>query len=405
MSKRCLENQCREEVVYACSCTTPESYLCTQHFMQHSRKPGKHIAEFLVVEASSNQIADILPRLKEIIRYLDNYRRTIVEDSKLFIDCIESAAKKALQNIQHLQENIAKLIFGQNISEDDYRRILSMEIESDQIQSGKINLMIDTIQNLFEFHESQIETWTECNEVIFSKTSDPGGLVSINLTNFTLSTLDFAPIIGQQSQACKMSQNLYFFYGGHLINGYKGESYLINIKEKTYESLPKGLNRGHGGSVLKDDKVYVFGGHTLGPTAECNLFSLKTKEWRSIPALPLACHQVTAALLNKTIILSGFQMNCCCAYDDLGFTDVLRLPAMCQKIVCEGWIAANSILYENKENNVLKWVAHNVDNPLSTPLRVFCIFKKGYFLYFIDYSNSLMRIDTRMKRIEKIGYN
>ena len=58
---------------------------------------------------------------------------------------------------------------------------------------------------------------------------------------------------------------------------------------------------------MKDNKVYIFGGHNGSVMNTCNTFDLKTKEWKSITALPQASYSITAAMLGKDIILSGYQ--------------------------------------------------------------------------------------------------
>ena len=68
---------------------------------------------------------------------------------------------------------------------------------------------------------------------------------------------------------------------------------------------------------------------------------------KSITALPQASFFISAAMLGKDIILSGYNLSCCYTYNDSTFTSVLTLLASVNKIACEGWIYGNSILYEN----------------------------------------------------------
>ena len=181
------------------------------------------------------------------------------------------------------------------------------------------------------------------------------------------------------------------------------EAYLINIKDKNYETLKNGPTKERGGSVLKNNKVYIFGGYNGVVLNTCDTFDLNTKEWKSITALPQASDRITAAILGKDIILSGYELNCCYSYNDSTFTSILNLPVKVYKFVCEGWIYANSILYENQDQSSSKWTSHNVIS-WNNYLWVFCVFQKNQFLYFIDISNCLMRIDTKLKKLEKIAF-
>ena len=187
-------------------------------------------------------------------------------------------------------------------------------------------------------------------------------------------------------------------------NGYRAEAYLINIKGKNYEILKNGPTKGYGGgSALKNNKVYIFGGYNGTVLNTCDTFDLKTKEWKSITALPQGSNSITAAMLGKDIILSGYHFSCCYSYNDSTFTSILTLPANIYKIVCEGWIYTNSILYENQDQISSKWTSHNVIS-WSQHLWVYCVFQKNQFLYFIGDDNSLMRIDTKLKKLEKIAF-
>ena len=153
-------------------------------------------------------------------------------------------------------------------------------------------------------------------------------------------------------------------------------------------------------SVLKGDKVYVFGGWIGGYLDTCDTFNLKSNEWKSIQKLPVATSGVTATLLNKMIVLSGFNMDSCYSYNDQSFSRCLKLPGYSQKIVCDRWILSGSMLYEYKMH---AWIAHNARNSLTRNLLIYNVFKKGQYLYVIDNFGFLMRIDTKSKIFEKIG--
>ena len=403
MDNHCFEAQCAVQALYTCSCTVPDSYFCAEHFCQHlRRKPGKHIGESLFVELESHQNSEFLSRLKEITNHLHECRSNMYRNAKQLIDYIELSLRKNLKTIHELEVNTVKMISGRSISKEFYELILSFTTQIEQLQRDNVDSIKDKIKGLFEFKGSD---WTECNEMIFSRDPNTGGLVSIDLTTFKLSALGWAPKIFAYSQACKINKNTYFFHGGLMGKSYLGDSYLINIQEMNYKILPTGKCNAFQGSVLKDDKVYIFGGYTGGPLTLSETFDLKSNTWKSRNPLPCATQSVTAALLNKEIILSGFEMNCCYSYDDKVFSSILSIPARCYKIVCEGWIFASSTLHENIERNKLKWVSYNINNPWNTFLFTNTVFQKKNFLYFIDYKNSLMRIDTILKKLEAIAYN
>ena len=98
-------------------------------------------------------------------------------------------------------------------------------------------------------------------------------------------------------------------------------------------------------------------------TLTCDRYNLNSKTWQSITSLPETCTSMTAALFNKDIIiLSGYRLDCCYSYNNSVYEKIISLPTT-YKIVCEGWILANSTLYENRSQNILKWTNYNVNNP------------------------------------------
>ena len=132
---------------------------------------------------------------------------------------------------------------------------------------------------------------------------------------------------------------------------------------------------------------------------------METNEWKLIQNLPQAAYHVTAALLNNNNVFTGLQLNCLYMYDDSSFSNILPLPPHINKIVCEGWILTNQILYENKEKNCQNWINHNINIGWNNVLWVFTTFRKNQYIYFIDCSNQLFRIDTSAKKLEKVSYN
>ena len=401
MNKRCSENGCYESPIWSCKCVNPYLYVCDHHIKRHMRLLRKHEIVYAGVELTSRQTIELLPRFKDLLKYLKGYRKSIKDNSQILIECIEKEAKNALMTAKNLQKAVVDLIGEKIIFKETYERIKSIKIESqDHIRNDAENIK-ESMKMLFEFVSYEGISWKECNEIIFSRELDER-LLSIDLNTFKLSRLKYAPKIGKYSHACKIDQDTYFFHGGTKGDHGRDKAYLINIKERYYTRLPDGPLKCHGGSALKNNKIYIFGGNiNNSSTNTCDIFDLKRKEWKSITPLPQASNEITAALLNNDIILSGFHLNCCYSYNGSTFTSILDLT-IGSKVICEGWIFANSILYENRDQMNTKWISHNVNYRWDKYLWTYCVFKKNQYLYFIDARNSLIRINTKMKMIETI---
>ena len=399
MLKQCHGSGCLRDSTYACSCTNPKAYFCTEHFGQHIRNsPGKHVTECLEIELKSADRASLIPRLKQTVQYVKRCKNNIRRVAMELKDSLEKVTRTALQHFRDLERLTIELMTGNSISKENFERIMSLEIEGQKFETEKADFIIGRIERLFDDEQQKKMAWKECNEIIFSK-GYKTGLLSIDLETFKLSNLDYSPIITAYCQTCKLTENTYFFQSD------QGESYVLNIKEKNYELLKEGPPKNYGGSVLKDQKIYIFGGYNMYcAQRSCDIFDLRTLQWGPTSTLPKGSHAITAALLNKEIILSGYELGCCYSYNDSHFTSILNLPQSSYKIVAEGWIFANSVLYENKDGNNEKWIAQNVNNSWGAYLWNFNVFRKDQFFYFIDVKNSLMRIDTRLKKLEKVNF-
>ena len=242
---------------------------------------------------------------------------------------------------------------------------------------SRVNSIKTMIEELFTLDYGLL-SWKESDQIIFPIDSNIGGLVSIDLESLIQSGLDYFPKIGAKCQACKITKYEYFFHGGKLQNNssFRGEAYIINIKEKTFEKLQDGPIKDTGGSILKDDKVYLFGGYNGNDMNTCDYFNLQTREWKSIHALPQPSGGITASILNKEIILAGYKHECLYSYNESVYTNALVLPKSKTKLVYEGWIFVHSTLYENVEENNIKWIVYNINHPWSDGLYVYSIFKK-----------------------------
>ena len=404
MQKCSFECGCLERVTCACKCSNPNLYFCDTHFTRHMRTPGDHVPECMIVQLSGNQTRELLPTLMDFLHYLKRYKRNTMSNTRVLIKCIEKETMKALTHLNELKRIVVDLIAEKSIDKEYYERIQRITNGNHKYISDGAEDMKKIINNLDAFYENYNynEMWKECNEMIFSRNAS-GGLVSIDLDTFIMYNLVYAPKIGRFGNACKLSKNLYMFSGGKIYDTITADAYLINIKDKNYEILKKGPEKEGCGSALKNNKVYIFGGINGVFLKSCDTYDLMTKEWSSIAALPQASNSITAATFGKDIILSGYHMSCCYSYNDLTFTNILNLPENKDKIICEGWIYSNSILYKNQDQCLSKWTSYNVIS-WNNYLWVFCVFKKGQFLYFIDSNDSLMRIDTNLMRVEKINF-
>ena len=407
MLKVCTKHQCSDIVVYSCSCADPPKHFCKKHFTKHAMTPGRHLSECLIISLTDDAKIELLSKVQEILKHLDGFECSIMRNAETLISSVEAETLSALKNIGELRILAYSLIpKDECVNKVSYEMITHFRFKDLRVDDGKIDKLNSEINNVFKFSNITDEDWKECDQVILPGNRSNGGLMSIDLNTFKLSHLDFAPKINKFCHASKIDNSTYFVCGDFLNGGIvRGETYLINLRERRCEILQNGPAKCAGGSVLKDSKVYVFGGGDPLSLNTCDTYDLKTKEWKLISPLPVPCFYITTVLLDKAIILSGQHMNCCYSYDDYTYKNILNLVASQHKIVFEGWILCGSILYENHDKSLSKWTSHKVDYSINTYLIVSTTFKNKQHLYFITQNSVLVRLDTNLKKLEIINYS
>ena len=193
MNKCSFENGCYERAVWSCNCVNPYLYICDRHIKRHLRAPGEHKTESTIVELTSRQRTEFLPRLKKLLKYFKGYRKSIIDNSKILIECIEKETRKTLMNITNLKKIAVDLICERSISKENYERIKSIPSENQIPIRYEVENIKENLKTLCKFDDSEGIKWKECNEIIFSRDAG-GGLQSIDLNTFNLSQL-YLPLL------------------------------------------------------------------------------------------------------------------------------------------------------------------------------------------------------------------
>ena len=224
----------------------------------------------------------------------------------------------------------------------------------------------------------------------------------IDLNTFKCKNLNFAPQVTQYFQMCKISKDSYFINWG---NQYKiNENFLLNLSHQNFQTFEGSIFRKTGACICKNEKVYLFGGRTNKELPDCESFDLKTLKWTKISDLPKASGWCSAGETDGKIILSGYYIDKVLLYDEDRYKNLFELPNNSFKVVTNGWVLTKSVLFEFSESKK-KWFAHNLalewneDN-----LGSWTTFVRKNFIYFIDIDHNLIRIDTKLKKVERVHY-
>lgn len=403
--KSCSYPSCSSIVAFKCNSCLTSTCFCKKHVVKHMFYDSQHSIIPVIFHVNCNDKEEIRKKTSAIRHYFQTLRKDLNIVTSRIINSAENEAEKTLKKIRETEKmylSIYKLSEqGKKIDREllEYVKKIQIPEESDlhERSEEKLNAMIAIYnESLFDMGR----TWKDCDKVIYCEGYTK--LLCIDLRTLRRSVLSFTPNIGTYAQACKISKDCYFINGGYNGSASTSETFIINIKAGSYESLASSTPRRLGGCTYNDNKVYRFGGHTSKAESLSDCFDLNTKKWNQIANLPSESYHNTAAVTGNKIIVSGYHLNCALAFDGNTYTPIINLAANCYKIVAEGYILVQNTLYAYLDG---EWQGHNIGMIWDKYCWIYLPFKRGRFIYFVETTSGLMRINTVSFKLEKVPIN
>ena len=412
-----FKSKCLRPVVYACGCTEPEGHFCEHHFKKHSIIDlSGHLARSVLRRINDYELSSLQEKSNKLKQCLKDYKRNTLLSAKMLMSHISKEVCNIIRKIDDLSAILKQIQITKDMNQRDHFILMNATSENNNqaLEQGNAEVkeaiskvfgkIIDSMLPCLTF---QSDTWKDCDKILYSNLYSNGKLYSIDLNTLQSSNLELNMQFCPFSQICKFEKDAYFIHGGFkfLGNEFSSEALTVNLMDNRCESLPNGPSISLGGSVLMNRKIYIFGGHNRqGPRKASYNFDLTTNTWSTIHDLPQVCSDVTAALLNKDILITGLEIDCCFCYDGTTYSRILSLENNRKyKLVCEGWLLTQSNIYEIQKYTK-KIIKYNLMMTWSSQLCDSAVFQKKHFFYFIVRMNGLMRIDTKRISIEKINY-
>jgi hypothetical protein len=383
----------------------PRMY-CDHHFLRYikeSTDPINHITSSLLFVGNESQIQGLTLKVEKVLKKMNEINRKSLETTQQLIKIIINNHIEIIKTTKVIRKqlkvfhariklkipvnlNLVRKIENGLFSCPDYN-----EISEDIINELKIS-------NSLSFNSEKEDDYA----FIFPTSSKP---IMINLETFEKSNLDFAPIQGRLVQFAKVSKDNYFLNGGYNDCRKSGESFLLNINQKTSKPLFRTMENTMGACICKDRIVYIFGGCGLdlkSPQDICYAYDIETCMQNSIPKLSQKSYGNSAGIYNNQIYVSGYHMNKLLLLNTNSFSEVVDLEGSVHRIVCDGWILISNILYEMREKNPKDWISHKLNYYSLIQLNSYCSFRRENFIYFAEETHRLMRVVLDLKRIEPI---
>lgn len=266
MIKRCYISNCRETVNFSCNCSAETIFVCVPHKDLHTTQ-GAHDIKSILAPLSPDEKKESLAKIILLLSQFDQSRKKVTQNAQEIIKSVIKKSSKVLAKIAEIESNLRNFYNlakqDKPVDTDQFKLIQNMPTSEIPTRVPLLKEIEESLSSLFDVHDYSHEDAIdpdECSQVLYSDGRFAGNMLSICLSEFKQKQLTFAPKVMGQGQVCRVDSHLYFFNGGSGISGRNGETYLVDIRNRTYETFQNSTPRCGGGSVYANNKVYVFGG-------------------------------------------------------------------------------------------------------------------------------------------------
>ena len=375
------------------------------------RKSKSNSATPSFINPSQAELEEIETKIKKIQKYFEKLRNEIVSSATILTDKIKTQSKLALNFlIEHefdllTLHNAAKR--GKPIQIEKLQAIHNFFVPK-ELDRLKIDPILNEIEKIFNAKEENLgksNSNRSTQELICCK-DYISGLISIDLTTFQVNQIKSAPKVYPYSSMTHLSDSKIFITGGYNGTTSLNEAFIFDLGKSSYNSISSQINRDASGIVMKENKIFVFGGiekkEVSLKISEC--FDLVAYRWSRIADFPYECHSNTATLVENRIFVLGFQADYLLELNDATqkYTQIISVPKDCMKFVFGNWIITPDEILEFDVSS-LRWQRYCFPSTLKFGwLLTYNCAKIKNFIYFIDDINGLLRLDTDQKKIDKI---
>ena len=363
------------------------------------------------VKLNHSEFDDFHSKVLKIQKYFENLRNQIVDSASSLIQQINKQSKLALNNLIEYEfeiltlQNSAKR--GKSIKHEKISKILRFFIPT-QVEKLHTEEVSKEIQKLYDLKVEDLSKPAlkrSAYELICAK-DYISGLISIDLSTFQVNPIKFAPKVYTYSTVIPITNKKIFINGGYTGSASVTDTFIVDLDKRSYERIPSTVRRDAAGIVMKENKVFVFGGIEKRESSLeiCECFDLETSRWSQLPKLPYASCANTATLVENRIFLLGLQCDNLLEYDDLNgeFRNIIPVPKDCMKFVFENWVITPEEIMEFDVADI-RWKRYCFPAKLNFGwLFSFSCARVEKYFYFIDDVNGLLRLDTEQKKIDKI---
>ena len=394
MAKACGIEGCKKIPEFYCECKT-NNYHCQKHFFSHMKNiGGNHISSALFISVDPDLKGKLIKGINSKCQLLEKAKIEMQKRCNEIIELTIQKYRNAIKKIKDDQRyfNLIKKVIIEN-----------SEIDKEEFESG--NILSESLFDLEYNIESIRKEINSCFTCDFKATSEDvedvecfwlngTTLQKIDLNTYKKTQQNVQFSLASYNNSCRLPDNTYFVQNCSTPN-----SYSVDLKSNSVLQLPSMPASGHMaavGCIL--DVVYVICGFS---TASNEAYNIRNKQWSKIAPCPVTWHQNSGGVILNKICITAYTENNAYIYDPTTnqYSAQIRIPGNNFKPVGHGYILTNQCMFQVQGNDTGNWKTIQYTNgaPIFNIYHgISYLFKRGKYLYAINYVYQVWQIDTEL---------
>ena len=355
---------------------------------------GNHISSALFISVDPDLKGKLIKGINSKCQLLEKAKIEMQKRCNEIIELTIQKYRNAIKKIKDDQRyfNLIKKVIIEN-----------SEIDKEEFESG--NILSESLFDLEYNIESIRKEINSCFTCDFKATSEDvedvecfwlngTTLQKIDLNTYKKTQQNVQFSLASYNNSCRLPDNTYFVQNCSTPN-----SYSVDLKSNSVLQLPSMPASGHMaavGCIL--DVVYVICGFS---TASNEAYNIRNKQWSKIAPCPVTWHQNSGGVILNKICITAYTENNAYIYDPTTnqYSAQIRIPGNNFKPVGHGYILTNQCMFQVQGNDTGNWKTIQYTNgaPIFNIYHgISYLFKRGKYLYAINYVYQVWQIDTEL---------
>lgn len=330
MDLHCMSKECTATPFMFCNCVKEFTMMCLEHVQEHilQDESKDHNLRPIYKKVDESKRTAIEVKVQEILQKIKLLKHSFTHEHAKAVESLEKIRTVFLSNFKK-----AKVCYRQILSKaSSYDKIFAMPcknsdpyVDADLENISKLiedahqifpdKKIIDHeliffegfIKNLF-VTEHEKEQPSPFSENIYFFKAESHVLAELHVEDLELkeNEVGVKENLGLLASICLIPGDKLFYHGGYNGDGDAiATTYIINLKTRFAEALPKGRLRCTASAIYYLGSIYIFGGYGKNAIKQCDKFSVKRKTWEEISDLPCPVQNTSTIQVKGSFIITG----------------------------------------------------------------------------------------------------